>query len=120
MYGRLLRLGVLLVALMMAGGAWLALTAPSTEASPAAPNLVREVEQPDGTVLRLRLWGDEFVGALETLDGYTVQRDPLTGYWEYAVRDAGGQLVPSGVVVGQGSPPAPPHLRHLGGGGKGL
>jgi len=106
-----LRLAVVLVAFLALGGAHLALGSASAEASPAAPGVVKEFEQPDGATIQLRLWGDEFVHGWETLDGYSVGKNPSSGYWEHLVRDNSGNLVPSGTVVGAGSPPAPAHLR---------
>jgi len=111
MYGRLLRIGLALAAFLVVGGVYLALGGATAEASPADPSLVKEFDQPDGTIIELRVWGDEFTGGWETLDGYAVVENTSTGYLEYAVADSAGNLVPSGVMVGEGSPPAPPHLR---------
>jgi len=36
--------------------------------------------QPDGTVLQVRGWGNQYHAAFETLDGYTVVRDPVSGF----------------------------------------
>jgi M6 family metalloprotease-like protein len=55
--------------------------------------------QPDGSVLRALLYGDEYHHRIETLDGYTILPNPVSGYIEYAVlRHA--RLSPSGLVVG--------------------
>ncbi len=70
---------------------------------PAMPGL-RTVKQPDGTEIKLRLWGDEWLHGYETPDGYTVVKDS-NGYYVYAVRDKSGNLMPSKVKVGQ-APPA--------------
>ena len=40
--------------------------------------------QPDGTPIQLRGWGDQYYAVFETLDGYTVTKNPATGYWEVA------------------------------------
>ena len=40
--------------------------------------------QPDGTTIQLRGWGDQYYAVFETLDGYTVTKNPATGYWEVA------------------------------------
>jgi hypothetical protein len=80
------------------------------EAGPAA-DVVREFQQPDGATLELHLWGDEFANGFETLDGFTVIKNLSSGYWEYAVLDEFGSLVPSGSIVGQDEPPAEPFLR---------
>jgi M6 family metalloprotease-like protein len=46
--------------------------------------------QPDGTAIQLRGWGDQHYAVFETLDGFTVMRNPATGYYEVA------QLSPDG------------------------
>jgi len=40
--------------------------------------------QPDGSKLELRGWGDQNYAVFETLDGYTVTRNPATGFYELA------------------------------------
>jgi M6 family metalloprotease-like protein len=40
--------------------------------------------QPDGSTIQVRGWGDQHYAVFETLDGYTVVRNPVTGYWEIA------------------------------------
>ena len=40
--------------------------------------------QPDGTQFQVRGWGDRHHAVFETLDGYTVVQDPVTGYYQYA------------------------------------
>jgi M6 family metalloprotease-like protein len=40
--------------------------------------------QPDGTTLTVRGWGDQHYAVFETLDGYTVTKNPGTGFWEVA------------------------------------
>ncbi len=81
----------------------------SAEAIPASPDTL-SVVQPDGKVVLLRVFGDEFESYLETLDGYTVLKDS-DGYWKYAIRDQAGILKPSDVVVGIDTPTEAPHLR---------
>ena len=41
-------------------------------------------EEPDGSLIRLLGWGNQFHAVFETLDGYTVVNDPATGYHHYA------------------------------------
>ena len=54
--------------------------------------------QPDGTELRVRGTGDENSAVFETIDGYTVIRNPVSGFYEYAVRSADAtELLQSGV-----------------------
>ena len=40
--------------------------------------------QPDGSTLRVRGWGDQHYAVFETLDGYTVMKNPETGFWDVA------------------------------------
>ncbi len=96
-------LPVLVVAQLLGAGAAIA--------SPAAPNVVKEVTQPDGTIVSLRLWGDEFAHGWETLGGYTVTKNAVTGTWDFALVGPTGELVPSGLEVGETDPPPDRHLR---------
>jgi len=77
--------------------------AQSLFAISANPNSFQEV-QPDGTVIALRLRGDENFNWAQDLDGYTVVRDH--GWFEYARLNPAGRLVPSGLRVGQNDPRA--------------
>jgi hypothetical protein len=72
---------------------------------PANP-LPLEERLPDGRILRLVQRGDENLHWWETLEGYSVVKNPRTGRWEYAVRRPVYVLVPSGVVY-RPSEPAP-------------
>jgi M6 family metalloprotease-like protein len=51
-----------------------------------APYMGKEFEfhQPDGSPIAVRLWGDEFYVRVETLDGYSLVNDPVTGFICYA------------------------------------
>ena len=73
------------------------------------------VKQPDGTPLQVRIWGDEFYQVVESLDGYTLIRDPDSTFICYAGLSADeSELISTGVAVGQGDPAAmglTPHLR---------
>ena len=81
------------------------------------------VTQPDGTKIMISIRGDEFQNWTETLDGYTVVRNPTSGGWEYALpqgtttaapgADASAppvttaqDLAPSGLTPGRDAPPA--------------
>jgi M6 family metalloprotease-like protein len=64
------------------------------QASPAAP-LEFTITQPDGSVFSARQWGDEWNHGTETLDGYSILKDPGTGYWVYATLQPDGSLTPS-------------------------
>ena len=59
----------------------------------------RQFTQPDGSTFTARLWGDEKAHGWETMDGYTIVKDPETNYWCYARLQAGtGELLPAGIV----------------------
>jgi hypothetical protein len=63
--------------------------------------------QPDGAVLQLLVYGDEFYAETRTLDDYTVYFDTAVKAYFYAVLSTdGNELVSSGVLVGSGPPPA--------------
>ncbi|KAB2927342.1 MAG: hypothetical protein F9K24_22700 [Leptonema illini] len=72
---------------------------------------------PDGTRIQVRGWGDQFQPTFETLDGYTVVKDPKSGYLHYAVLSPDQTaLLPSGLRVGEIPAqhlPFPRHLRAL-------
>ena len=54
-------------------------------------------EQPDGKKVDVRIWGDEFYRVVESLDGYTLTRDPNTGEICYArLSSDGNTLVSTG------------------------
>jgi len=59
-----------------------------------------ELRQQDGTVIQVRVWGDEFHQRIEDLDGYTLIPDPADGRICYAELTDDGYLVSSGVVAG--------------------
>ena len=62
------------------------------------PYLGREFTfpQPDGTYLQVKGWGNQDYAVFETLDGYTVTKDPVTGFYQYATVNDDGDLVPTG------------------------
>jgi M6 family metalloprotease-like protein len=52
--------------------------------------------QPDGSTIELRGWGDQHYAVFETLDGYTVTKNPGTGFYEIArVSTDGSELEPA-------------------------
>ena len=56
--------------------------------------------QPDGTVINIKGWGDRHYAVFETLFGFTVVRDPNTGFYRIAkVSEDGDELEPSEVLV---------------------
>lgn len=70
---------------------------------------------PDGTEFSVRGWGNQFEAVFETLDGYTVVKDPESGYYHYAtLSEDRSDLVPSDTRVGQADPrqlDLPAHVR---------
>jgi M6 family metalloprotease-like protein/uncharacterized repeat protein (TIGR01451 family) len=97
--------------LLSVGALAVAVTAGAALAAEAAPNVVKQITQPDGTVIEVRLWGDEFAHGWETLTGYTVVLDKHDKTWKYARRDIKGELVPSSNAVGAEKAKGPKHLR---------
>lgn len=71
-------------------------SAVSSYAVPACP-IPEKVIQPDGSVVTIRLVGDEFFNYSTTTDGYTVVRNDA-GYYMYAV-EQNGSLVASSYVA---------------------
>lgn len=52
--------------------------------------------QPDGSKIQLRGWGDQHYATFETLDGFTVVKNPATGFYEIAqLSNDGTALVPA-------------------------
>jgi M6 family metalloprotease-like protein len=61
--------------------------------------------QPDGTQLRVRGWGDQHHAVFESLDGFTVARDPGTGFYQYVTVSPNGEALRStGVRPGMADP----------------
>ena len=60
------------------------------------------VRQPDGSVLQVRLEGDEWYRVATTADGAAVTKCS-DGYWRYAWYDASGAVHPSSVIAGSGN-----------------
>lgn len=58
---------------------------------------ITELEQPDGSVIKALMYGDEFYGWFETPDGYTIIKDPKTGWFCYAVLSENEELVSSSI-----------------------
>ena len=86
-------------------------------AAQAAPVVgeVLPLRQPDGATIQVRIWGDEFYTVVESLDGYTLIRDPQTGYVCYAgLSDDGDTLWSTGVAMAPTKPEGldlAPHIR---------
>lgn len=81
----------------------LALLLPATPAFPVpVQGETFSVEQPDGEIVQVRIWGDEYYRVVESLDGYTLAPDPKTGAACYArVTPDGSELVSTGVRAGR-------------------
>ncbi|MEI8206167.1 MAG: M6 family metalloprotease domain-containing protein, partial [Kiritimatiellales bacterium] len=70
--------------------------------------------QPDGSVLDLLIFGDEFYAVAETLDGYTVVFDHTAKAYVYAILSADGRkLLTTAQVAGTGDPQALNASKHL-------
>jgi len=63
-------------------------------------NIPVNVKQPDGTVLSCFASGDEFYNWLHDKDGYTILRNPATGFLVYADK-VDGKLVPTEFIAGR-------------------
>jgi len=66
-------------------------------------NIPVHVKQPDGTILSCLASGDEFYNWLHDQDGYTIVRNPSTGFLVYADK-AEGRLVPTEFIAGRTAP----------------
>jgi M6 family metalloprotease-like protein len=90
--------------------AWLTVLAGlllSITTSSAAPmnGLESPYTQPDGTIITLKFFGDEFYARTETADGYTVVFDPDTKtYYFAALSPDGKELLSTGQEVGKADP----------------
>ena len=61
--------------------------------------------QPDGSEVKVKGWGDQHYAVFETHDGFTVVKDPSTGYYTYAsLSDDGEALQPTGIPAGRAAP----------------
>ena len=61
--------------------------------------------QPDGTQIKVRGWGDQHHALFETTDGFTIAKDPNTGFYTYAtLAEDGNELKSTGVKVGAKRP----------------
>lgn len=66
---------------------------------------IRQLKQPDGTWVDVRVWGDEFYQVVESPDGYTLIRDPSTHIICYATLSSdGSQLMSTGAEIGTVDP----------------
>ena len=64
----------------------------------SSQHVTREVTQPDGTNIQVKLIGDEWWHFYETEDGYTIMKDE-NGWWKFAELNAIGHLHSSNIDV---------------------
>lgn len=61
--------------------------------------------QPNGTKLQVKGWGNQYYAVFESPDGFTIVKDPATGYYHYAqVSPDGKTLQPTKIHVGRSDP----------------
>ena len=89
--------------LSLVASAFMLAVVPAAFAVNANPNSFQEV-QPDGSVVSLRVRGDEHFNWAEDLDGYTVIHN--RGWYEYARVNSQGRMVSTGLKVGLNNPKA--------------
>jgi M6 family metalloprotease-like protein len=92
----------------------LSLWAPRAESAPVFGETWK-LAQPDGSLVEVRIWGDEFYQVVESLDGLTLVRDPFSDRICYARLSADGNSLES-TGIGLGDPGVaalnlPRHLR---------
>ncbi len=63
--------------------------------------------QPDGRTFKARIMGDEHLNWVQAENGYTVVRNPINEFWEYAIRGVDDRLVGSGIVATSGAAALP-------------
>ncbi len=80
----------------------------------SAPFFAKEFTftQPDGTSLPVKGWGDQHYARFETIDGYSVIEDPVSGAYQYATLTQ-GILAPSGIQPGKISTESLPFQKGL-------
>jgi len=64
------------------------------------------IRQPDGTLVEVVVWGDEFYAVGETPDGFTLTPDPDSGFLCYARLSTDGRSLVSTGVPAREAPPA--------------
>nr|VFK56647.1 MAG: M6 family metalloprotease domain-containing protein [Candidatus Kentron sp. TC] len=60
-----------------------------------------EFTQPDGSKFKVRGWGSQHYAVFETLDGYTVVKDPSTGFFEIAQVSGDGTMLEPALASGR-------------------
>ena len=70
---------------------------------------------PDDSTIEVRGWGNQYYAVFETLDGYTVVKDPATGFYTYAkLSDDKNELLSTDARIDQVDPQSlglQPHIR---------
>jgi M6 family metalloprotease-like protein len=100
-----------LAATIVAVGLAIFLT-PFAGAVPADPQARHFVKQPDGEQIEVRQFGDEWYNGFQTVEGFTVLRDPESRVWKYAVEGRSGRLKPGPTPASKEAPDSvPPLLR---------
>ena len=91
----MLKRKILTVLIALAGFLFIAaLPRVVVHASPAAP-ITFVITQPDGTSFQAVQWGDEYVNGYETEAGFSIDKDPSSGYWFYLTVQLDGTLSPA-------------------------
>lgn len=72
-------------------------------AGPPRP-VIETLQQPDGTPIRVKQFGDEWTNGVRTLDDYTILRDEQSRFWKYAEENPAGGLRHSPFIVGRERP----------------
>ena len=83
---------------------WFFLLIPASSQAVPARLVIESLTQPDGTIIRVRQFGDERSNGLRTQDGYTILRDETTGFWVYAETTLNGSIQKSPFIVGHQQP----------------
>ena len=77
-------------------------------------NVPQTLTQPDGSVLNCFATGDEFYNWLHDAEGYTIIRNPETGFYVYADKDnVSDELITTNLVVGIDKPQTSKLQTHL-------
>lgn len=70
--------------------------------------------QPDGSQIKVKGWGNQHHAVFETLDGFTVIKDPLTDFFQYAKLSSDkNYFEPTGINVGVLDPETIGLAKHL-------
>ena len=79
---------------------------------PVDSTRLQTINQPDGTSIRVRAYGDEYGVRLETESGYSIIKNQQNNTWYYAAKDNNDKFIASSSVAGRDAPPADasPHL----------